>query len=329
MKHHHSALISSAGRRVALLRAFTEARNALSLSGRIVAVDSSPLSAACQLADVHYQVPPCGSPKYISTLLEICERERIGLLVPTIDTELPVLARNRRILESAGVALILPDESVVRLCADKRLMSAFLDTNGLPHPRQWRIEDFDVGLIARSPRAFIAKPARGSSSIGVRILTGTSTVDELGEYVVEEVAEGQEFTVDVYVDQRGRTIAVVPRQRLETRGGEVSKGVTRRSSAIDALTRRLVAALSVRACVLTVQLFYDAVAGTGSIIEVNARFGGGYPLSHRAGADFPLWLMKEHFLGESLPEANAWEADVLMLRFDDAVFASGFEALHS
>jgi carbamoyl-phosphate synthase large subunit len=62
-------------------------------------------------------------------------------------------------------------------------------------------------------------------------------------------------------------------------------------------------------------------------IEINPRFGGGFPLALRAGADYPRWLL-EWVLGlPSTANPAAWRPDVAMLRYDDAVFVPRTELL--
>ena len=127
--------------------------------------------------------------------------------------------------------------------------------------------------------------------------------------------------MDVYLGLDGQSAVVVPRARLETRAGEVSKSVTRRLPDLDALTRTLCDGLPGARGVLTVQAFYDDRVTPKVIrfIEVNARFGGGFPLTLAAGGDFPRWLVDE-LNGKRDAIHEPWESDLLMLRFDDALF---------
>ena len=55
------------------------------------------------------------------------------------------------------------------------------------------------------------------------------------------------------------------------------------------------------------------------VFEVNARFGGGYPLAHQAGARFADWLLDE-IDGRPCRAHDGWREGVTMLRYDDAVF---------
>lgn len=70
---------------------------------------------------------------------------------------------------------------------------------------------------------------------------------------------------------------------------------------------------------ITLQLFYNEVTGSVCGIEINPRFGGGYPLSYSAGANFPKWIIQEYLLGQKIEFFNEWEDNLLMLRYDDEI----------
>jgi carbamoyl-phosphate synthase large subunit len=314
-----SVLVTSAGRRVSLVRSFQSAVEQLGIRARVLAGDASELSAARRVADEDVTLPKCTDAGFIDELLRVCAEADIGLVVPTIDTELSFLADAREQFAEQGTYVLVPSPEVVRVSSDKRATNQFLRDEGLPAPRQWA----PPCTFEATEDAFplIAKPAAGSASLGVRLVHTAAEVAVLPtDYVVETLAPGAEFTSDVYVDRTGQCVAVVVRERLETRAGEVSKGATRRIPALESLAHRTVAALKVSGCVLTLQAFVTRDLQSASLIEINARFGGGYPLSHRAGANFPLWLIREHILGLPHGGTNEWADNLLMLRYDDAVY---------
>jgi carbamoyl-phosphate synthase large subunit len=108
--------------------------------------------------------------------------------------------------------------------------------------------------------------------------------------------------------------------RIETRAGEVSKGMTARCAPVQELARRVGEALPGAWGVINTQIFYDAATGQLNVIEINPRFGGGYPLSHQAGARMARWVIEE-IAGLPLTATDdQWEDGLTMLRFDDAVF---------
>jgi carbamoyl-phosphate synthase large subunit len=115
-------------------------------------------------------------------------------------------------------------------------------------------------------------------------------------------------------------VCAVPRRRIEVRAGEVSKAVTTRSAALERLAADVCAALPGPFGVLTIQVFVDDSSGQLAIIELNARFGGGFPLSREAGADFPRWMLEDLVGLPSTATADRWRDGVVMLRYDAAVF---------
>jgi carbamoyl-phosphate synthase large subunit len=169
----------------------------------------------------------------------------------------------------------------------------------------------------------IAKPVSGSASIGIVRPKCRDDLLRLSAdgYVVQEYLAGAEFTVNVFFGTDGAMRCAVPHRRIEVRAGEVSKGRTERVPALIEIAAKLASALpGARG-----PLCFQAVAqesGDYGVFEINARFGGGYPLAHHAGARFSQWLLEES-LGQPSSASDDWRSGVTMLRFDDAVFIDG------
>jgi carbamoyl-phosphate synthase large subunit len=320
-----TVLLSSAGRRVELLRAFRGALRDLGVDGRVLAVDVSDRSSAFQDADAGFLVPRCTDPAFVPAMLELCREQAVDLVLPTIDTELPTYALSRDDFAAVGTTVAVSSPEVVRIAADKQATHAWLVAQGFPTVRQSTVE-----AVRRAPADWpfpvVVKPRRGSAGIGVLVARDRTDLDWAardGEVVVQSLARGAEHTVDALVDRAGRCVCVVPRRRLEVRSGEVSKGVTVRSAPVESLVTRLVEALPGAYGVVTVQLFVDGPAddpASMEVIELNARFGGGYPLAHAAGADYPRWLLEEVLGLPSTATADGWQDGLTMLRYDAAVF---------
>lgn len=316
-------LFSSAGRRHQLQRCFREDAQRLGIALRVLAADANPaMSAACHAADACFLVPRCSDPDFVPALIEICARERVALLIPTIDTELAVLSLNRAQFEAVGTRVVVSAPEIVALAGDKWESAKRLKEADIPTPQTMTLRDYlQDSTKLRQP--VIAKPNGGSASIGVvrpRHLQELSGLNP-DAYIVQELWIGREFTVNVFFDQAGRLRAAVPHERLEVRAGEVSKGITRQMPALAAVAEKLTRVLTGA----TGALCFQAVVAASSelaVFEINARFGGGYPLAHRAGARFSQWLLEE---AAGLPSSAGaeWKAGVTMLRYDDAVFIDG------
>jgi carbamoyl-phosphate synthase large subunit len=312
--------ISSAGRRVALLRGFRAALHTSGIAGRVLAMETTTVAAAYHDADAGILVPHCLDADFVPRVLEVCARERINLLIPTIDTELPAYAAHRDDFAAIGTHVVISSMEVVEICADKRRTHAFLAAHGLPTVHQRTVGE---GIDTAMHFPLIVKPARGSASLGVRTVANAEQLDaarEEHELIVQSVAPGREYTIDVYVDEHGACRCAVPRRRIEVRAGEVSKAVTARSPELIRIARDVVRALPGARGVITIQAFFDDTTGEVNVIEINPRFAGGYPLSLAAGADFPRWLVETALGRQPDIDSDAWLDRLLMLRYDDAIF---------
>ena len=329
-----TVLVSSAGRRVELLRGFRRALASLAphgVSGRVVATDASWWSSAFHEADEGFLVPRLDDPGYVPALLELCEKQQVDLVVPTIDTEMAAWVAGRERFAEIGTTVALSGAGVVDIAADKQLTHDWLVANGFPTVAQASPE-----AVLADPGSWeyplIAKPRFGSAGIGVGIVRDAAELavavgrPELGEMVVQTVAPGREHTIDVLADRDGRCVCAVPRRRIEVRSGEVSKGVTVRSPELQGLAARICEALPGAFGTITVQVFVGDDPGELAVIEINARYGGGFPLALEAGADFPRWQLEELLGLPSTAAPDDWRDGLVMLRYDAAVFVDEGDA---
>jgi carbamoyl-phosphate synthase large subunit len=316
-----NVLLTSSGRRVALVRAFQHEVHALYPGSRVFASDLSRWSSAANAADVSVVTPACDDPGYVSALLEIVRREEIRVVVPLIDTELLVLARRRDDFFAAGCRVIVSDPPSIEATRDKRLSSQRFRELGFRAPHV-----FEGDALERPetlPYPVFLKPAAGSSSIDARRIDGPEELrfwmHRVKTPVVQSLERGNEFTIDVFADLEGRARCAVPRARWETRAGEISKGRTVKSWKLIRAAKRLVESLGgCRGCV-TLQCFDPGPGEEPVFFEANLRFGGGYPLSHAAGANYPRWIL-EMCAGKRVDSFDDWRDGLVMLRYDEAIY---------
>lgn len=320
MTNKLAILLSSAGRRNQLAQCLREDAGLLGRDLLLLGADLRPkLSSACQFADLSFEVPRCLSAEYVPALLEICRKHQVRLLIPTIDTELEALSRHAVDFSRIGTRVVVSRPEVVAMARDKAETVRFLNGAGVSAPRTLCLAEYleDPG---RLPGPVIAKPRGGSSSMG--IVRGSGAADfgtlAIADYLVQALWQGKEYTVNLFFDEHGKFRCAVPHLRLEVRGGEVSKGRTEHVPALEAAAEKIAAALLGARGPLCFQAIVTE-AGEYAVFEINARFGGGYPLAHRAGARFSQWLLEE---AAGLPSSanNNWKEGVTMLRYDSAVF---------
>lgn len=314
-------LITSAGRRVSLVRMFQQSAFSINKSIRVFTADQNPdMAPACRISDGSFKVPKIKSPEYISEILEICKTNGIGIIIPTIDTCLPIFSKCKKRLEDSGVHIIVSHQDFVDICCDKRKTFKFFKEHGIRCPELININ---------SPKfPMFAKPYDGSSSNDIfKIETNDDLTTNVKnnkklmfmEYIDKN--EYKEFTIDMYYGRDNHVKCIVPRERIEVRGGEVSKGRTRKNHLVNFLIERFEFMPGVVGCICF-QVFYrekdDDVVG----IEINPRFGGGYPLTFHAGANYPKMILHEYLQNKQLNYFENWHDNILMLRYDEEVIVA-------
>ena len=315
-------LFSSAGRRVELMNCFRAAAAALGCDAKILAVDARPqLSSACQAADASFSVPLCASDAFIPAVREICLRERVDLLIPTIDPELAPFAKARDEFAAAGTQVCVSHPGLIAIARDKLATSQFFKRVGCDAPQTALLRDVLAdGSAWRFP--VIVKPIDGSSSEGFQVVPSMDALRALrmnpDGTIVQSQILGTEYTVNLFFDDAGLRCAI-PHRRIETRAGEVAKARTERVAALTSAAQRVGDALAGQA---RGPLCFQAIIpedGVPHLIELNARFGGGYPLAQRAGANFARWILEAH-LRRTSTASDSWQEGITMLRYDAAFF---------
>lgn len=312
--------ICSAGRRVGLLQSFRDAAKQLKIGVEIIACDLNPDdSAACALADTAVQVPRCDDPGYAGAILEATKHHKADLVVPTIDPDLLPLAQVADEFGKLGALLHVSALSVIEVVRDKQRTSDVLAAAGVPVPRT-----LDQHAITSNPDQIswpvFAKPSGGSASRGLHVFHKAQDIPETfpEPMIFQDLLQGPEYTVNMFVDQSGTLRTVIPHLRMQTRAGEVEKGVTCRRKDLHDIAEGIARTLPLLRGVACFQVIDDPDLGP-RVIEINARFGGGYPLADHAGATFAQWLMQEA-QGDPCSAHNNWRDGVKMMRFDSAVY---------
>ena len=307
-----NVLITAAGRRTSLVRAFVEASAVR--GGRTYAADVDPLAPSLFLADGAVRLSPSHDPQYVDRLLEIVLDLGIRLLVPTIDPDLPILSGNRKRLEDAGCMVAVSSEAFVSITADKLTTVTAFRSRGVDVPATW-LPGTDPSEL---PERVFLKPSRGSASKDTYVV-GRADLDRLLPMIdgpiLQEVLDGPEITIDALLDFAGQPIHFVPRRRIRTLAGESIQGVTiEHDPDFEGWIEQLLVLCGELGAAgpLTLQAFRTA---RGPVLsEINARFGGGFPLGLAAGGLYPAWLL-DMAAGLEVPNRMGdYEAGLYMTR---------------
>jgi carbamoyl-phosphate synthase large subunit len=320
-KNKLGVLFTCIGRRVSLLESFRRSAKQLKINAAFFGTDTTDLSSALQLCDEGFLVKPTTHPGYIGQLLSIVKANSVKLLVPTVDLDLKVLARNKPKFTAAGCLVLVSAPEVIDICQDKRKTYRFLAKNGF---------DTALTMSVRSALSkkklswpYFLKPWNGSASKQNTIVNNRRDLlfydKRIPNAICQEFIEGTEYSCDVYIDFGMKVRCVIPRRRIEVRAGEVSKGQIVKNPRIMSEAAMLAETLGAGPGVITLQLFLTDDERV-KFIEINPRFGGGAPLSIKAGADFPKWILQEVSGKKPNIRSDGFKDDLIMLRYDSEVW---------
>lgn len=315
-KRRFKILFSSPGRRVELIKLF---RKEFGDEAELLGASNDPTSPSFFFLDRVFRVPKrINTDEHAQRLLEICRKENIDVLIPLVDPELPVIAKYKDEFQKIGTMAMISRYESVKIASDKILTYQFFLKTGIPTPKTFFPHEADFSELEYP---VIIKPRYGSAGKGIYVCENERMLSVLctSDHVIQEYVTGDEITVDIFGVGDGRCTHAVPRLRLKVRGGEVERGITIKDSKITEFAKTIAQHFKPFGAI-NVQLFRNRKTGRYWFTEINARFGGGYPLSYHAGANFP-GLIKKLLFGEQIDEnLNSYKPGIYMLRYDEAVY---------
>ncbi|MCM1140862.1 MAG: ATP-grasp domain-containing protein [Muribaculum sp.] len=318
-------LFTCAGRRTYLLKYFKEQ---LGEDGKVIGADMQLSAPALSAADVKEQVPAVYAENYIDCIIDICKRNKVSAIICLNDLELPILAANKNRFDAIGVLPIVSRQEVIDICFDKYRTTQYVEGIGLKTPKTFVNADKAKEALSTGELTFplVLKPRWGSGSIGIEFVNNMEELDEVysmllkkvkksilatasvgDEYIlIQQKIDGQEYGMDVMNDLEGKNRGVSVKKKLTMRAGETDKAQTVDNAEVRRIGRTLGENLK-HIGNLDVDVFEKN--DQFYVLELNPRFGGGFPFSYEAGVNFPKaiieWL-KGNEIDDSIlePEYN-------------------------
>lgn len=309
-------LILSCGTRNKLVRYFKECNE----FEKVVVTDCSEQAPAIYEADTYYIVPRMTEPGYLDCLKDICEKEDINVLLPLQEDELLLIAQNKKRFSDIGILPLVSDFDKVSLCKDKYMLNLRLREQGINAVSTVLAGDY-LATAGKSVDVFV-KPRFGAGSINTMGVHTKKMLEALmeeatTELVVQPRMQGKEYGVDVYVDvESGEVVAFFCKEKLRMRAGETEKSKSVKNAAIKELVINAVSFLQLRG-----PLDVDVMEQDGEfyILEINPRFGGGYPHAHECGVSFPECIARNAKKERNPIGLDVYQEDTIAMKFSDII----------
>ena len=300
-------LFTCVGRRKYLVDYFKAESNIVS---KIVGADMSNTAPALAGCDIWHIVPSIYDEHYIDRLLDVCKKESIDALISLNYMELPILAKSRERFDSLGVRLVLANDAAIDICSDKYSTYLFCKDKNIPAPISF--VDLEVALQSIKKRSIsyplIVKPRWGSASFGLHVVESDQELIEAydvckkslansylsqfkesdDDVLIQEFINGKEYGVDIFNDMDGQYRGVVCKEKLSMRAGETDKAISVDASRFNQSAKTIGETLK---HVGNMDCDFLEKNGQLYLLELNPRFGGGYPFSHESGANLVKALL--------------------------------------
>jgi carbamoyl-phosphate synthase large subunit len=279
--------------------------------GVIVGTDMSENAPALSSCDIRYKVPSVYDENYIDELLKVCKKNNINALLSLSDLELPILSANKNKFEDIGVQVVVSDMSVIDICSDKWKTFQFALEHNIPTPKTYLDILSVVHDLQYEQLSFplIVKPRWGSASFGLFVV---NTIEDLKErfeqcfhdikkshisqfalddacVIVQEFIQGKEYGLDIFNDLNGDYRGVICKEKLSMRAGETEKSLSVSSDKFEKYVSKISEQLRHVGNLDTDFLENDKGL---YLLELNPRFGGGYPFSHNSGGNLVKALLQ-------------------------------------
>jgi carbamoyl-phosphate synthase large subunit len=289
MKRSNTILLSCAGGPAAI--GVIKSLRKIHFEGRIITIDSDPLSAGGLMSDKNYVVPLSESSDYWEVVTDIIDRENVNIILPTGDMDIVHFANNKTALQRLGISVFMSDIDVIRICQNKdEFYKKCKDKFSLPFTTT-SYNDFDFDFEEK--HKIVAKPKRGSGSRGIEVFKSYYDIPlnkKYNDYIFQSYLPGKEYTVDLLSDLKGNVLSCVVRERLQVKAGISVKGKIIRNETIEKMCKDLSLHLNLKGPVC-IQLKEDE-KGTPKFIEVNPRLGGGTYFTTLAGVNFVEMILQ-------------------------------------
>ena len=297
-------LLTSVGRRAYIIDYLRDIYKDLGLSGNIVATNSDMNTTAMSVADKAFESPLIYDEEYIPFLLETCKNEKIDILISLFDIDLMILAKNKAKFEALGVKVIVSNEDVINICNDKFEMLEYLEKIKMPVPETYLDLDKAIECADFNNKTYILKPRWGMGSLSIfeaedknelevlyekakrsiqkSYLRFESNADMNRAILIQEKIKGDEFGLDIFNDLEGENLSVTVKRKYAMRSGETDIAEVIKNSELKAVGKKIAKSLS---HIGNLDMDILLSEGKAYIIDMNARFGGGYPFTHNSGVN--------------------------------------------
>lgn len=239
------------------------------------------------------------SKKYLSKLLNLVKKKRIEKLIPLSDHDLFILSKNRIKFEKLGCHVIISKFDFVRMCLNKKKMHEYCLKKKINTPNS-----FFQKTDAKLKLPLLKKRIFGSGSVDMEIIKNRSEFKNLNfnKFFLQEKIFGTEYGIDIFNDPEKYFSRICVKKKLIMRAGETDRSLVITDNKIKKFAENLIKIFGHYG-----NIDCDVIKDKSNkiyLLDINPRFGGGYPATHLSGMNFLKYILTN---GKYKPPKNSKE----------------------
>lgn len=312
-------LLTSVGRRGYLVKYF---KQVLAKGDQVWGADSSQYTPAFKYCDKTLLLPEVNEPGYAGEVIDVCKKNKIDIVIPLIDPELEVLAYQRQKFYDEGILVIVSPPKTIEISFDKILTNQFCTDNGIAVPKSFTNIEQALQAVSAGQISWplLVKPSKGSASLGIISCQNETQLQfafqNCPRPFIQEYINGDEYGYDLFCDFDFTPISVLCKKKLLMRAGETDKAISINDPSLINFGLKVAQNLKIFGPA-DVDIISDK--NGPKLLEINPRFGGGYPCSHLAGADFPAKIIAIRNGKKLKPVIGSYPSGICMLKEDEII----------
>lgn len=297
----------------------------------VIGVDISDDPTNKYLVDKFYKVPAVKDPLYVETIINICKKEKVEIVIPQMSSELPVFLKNMDLFDEAGIIVSMTRTENVNIANNKLLLFEFMKRENIPVSKFDKItslNEFDKAIekIGYPNVPVCVKMTESSGARGVRIIDDSKsrfhifayekpdsfyisyddmkkTLEEaevFPELLVMEYLPGDEYDVDLLAD-KGNVLYMAGRRNPVMVMSITQESILEKNDEAYEIAQKLVERLGLDGNIGID--FKFANDGSCRVLEINPRIDATVSIFAAGGLNLP-YLQIKHLLGEKLPSVD-------------------------
>jgi len=292
----------------------------------VICADADPLSVGLYYCKKGYVIPRGDDPNFIPTIFKISKKEHVNGIISGPEEEILSLSKHKELFIKENIIPLVPDYESALICSDKLKTFNFFMKLGIPTPTTLLVENgrIDEKLLKTMDFPVVLKPRFGRGGRGIYIAQNKNELKfylskiSKSDYLIQELIQGVECTIDVFSDLNGEPLSIVPRKRLAVESGIAVKSQTFYDKEIIEYAYRITKKLNLIGPA-NIQCIIDKSDNVPKFIEINPRFGGGSILSIKADPTIVENLIRI-IKGENPIRSRGFKVGLIMLRYYSEVY---------